>query len=134
MVIASVEVNYVTRALQRIKNFARIRKSWFGEGGEPAAVELAQQRANICNQCPMNYKGEWLWNIATQIAIAARSELRRIMNLRVEGEEKLGVCEVCGCKLKIKIWTPFKHIYRQTTPEQLSKYPDHCWITKEKPQ
>ena len=124
----------MTRTFQRIQNFNRIRKSWFGAGGEPVPTELAQQRANVCATCPMNYKGEWWWNMATQLAINARSELRRIMNLHVEGEEKLGVCEVCGCRLKLKIHTPYKHIYRQSTSEQLTKYPNHCWILKEKPQ
>jgi hypothetical protein len=31
------------------------------------------------------------------------------MNLHVEGEEKLGVCEVCGCQ-PLKIHVPYKHI------------------------
>lgn len=122
------------RTLQRADQFNRIRRAWLGEGGDPVSPDLANQRANICLQCPKNYKGSWLWNQATEWTIAAWSRLRDVMKLHVQGEEGLGVCEVCGCKTKLKIHVPYRHIYRQTTPEMMEKYPSHCWIQKEKPQ
>lgn len=124
----------IPRILQKADQFNRVRKAWFGSGGEPVSTELAQARANVCLQCPMNYQGSWIWNNVAEWTIAAWSRLRDVMKLHVDGEEKLGVCEVCGCKTKLKIHVPFRHIYRQSTPEQIEKYPDHCWISKEKPQ
>ncbi len=56
------------------------------------------------------------------------------MNLHVDGEEGLGTCEICGCVQKLKIWVPHRHIYKQTTPAQLEKFPSFCWIQTEKPQ
>ena len=120
-----------TNRIAQTTNFLAVRKSWFGDGGEPVSTELAQARADVCLKCPMNYKGDWLWNMATQLAINAQSRLRKMMNWTVEGEEGLGVCEICGCKERLKIMVPIKHILRHTSPEQLTKYPPHCWIRKE---
>ena len=112
-------------------NFLAVRKSWLGEGGHAVPDELAQARADVCLKCPMNYKGDWLWGMATQIAINAQSKLRRMMNLHVEGEEGLKTCEACGCKLLLKVHIPIDHIYRHSTIEQLTKYHSDCWIRKE---
>jgi hypothetical protein len=124
-------MGWVTTRISQTTNFLAIRKSWFGDGGEPVSTELAQSRANVCLTCPMNYKGDWLWNMATQLAINAQSKLRNMMNIRLEGEEDLGVCEVCGCKPKLKCLVPIEHIKRHSSKEQLAKYPAHCWIRKE---
>ena len=92
------------KRIAQTRNFLAVRKSWFGAGGEPVSPELAQARANVCLKCPMNYKGDWLWNMATQMAINAQSQLRSIMKLKVEGEEDLKTCEACGCVTRLKIY------------------------------
>lgn len=120
-----------TTRIAQATNYLAIRKSWFGDGGEPVAPEVAQARANVCLKCPMNYKGDWLWSMATQLAINAQSRLRKIMNLKVEGENDLKTCEACGCVIKLKVHVPISHIYRHTTIEQLTKYHPACWIRKE---
>ncbi len=124
-------MGWITARVSQATNFLAIRKSWFGEGGEPVSTELAQSRANVCLTCPMNYKGDWLWNMATQLAINAQSKLRKMMNLKVNGEEDLKTCEACGCLIKLKIFVPISHIQRHTSVEQLTKYAPQCWIRKE---
>ena len=119
------------KRIAQTRNFLAVRKSWFGAGGEPVSPELAQARANVCLKCPMNYKGDWLWNMATQMAINAQSQLRSIMKLKVEGEEDLKTCEACGCVTRLKVFVPITHIYRHTSTEQLTKYAADCWIRKE---
>jgi hypothetical protein len=123
--------------IHQAKTFNKIRHEWLGEGGEAVPIEQAQARADICTgrlsgkPCPNNYQGSWLYNVVTAIVINSQLELRRAMSINVEGEESLKVCEVCGCRLQLKVHVPFRHIYRHTTPEQLSKYPDFCWQQKE---
>ncbi len=119
------------KRLAQTRNFLAVRKSWFGNGGEPVSIELAQARANVCLKCPMNYKGDWLWSMATQLAINAQTNLRRLMNLKLEGEQDLKTCEACGCKILLKVHTPIAHIYRTISTEQLTKYHQDCWIRKE---
>lgn len=105
----------------------KILHDWLGESGQPVPPAEAQARANICLQCPYNYQGSWVWNLATSIAIARQMQLREIMKLKLEGEEKLNICEKCGCKLKLKVHTPFHHLYRHTSDEQFAKFPLECW-------
>lgn len=117
--------------VQRVDQFLRIRHDWFGEGGQPVPTPLAQTRADVCLQCPRNFRGGWVWNMATAMAIAAQTRLKAILNIHLEGEENLKVCEVCGCKIQLKVFTPIRHLYRHTTPQQVQTFPDHCWIKKE---
>lgn len=129
--------------VQRVDQFLRIRHDWFGEGGVPVPTPLAQARADVClngdpeiqkdgtHRCRRHYKGPWIWNMATAMAIAAQTRLKAILNIRLEGEKNLKVCEVCGCKLQLKVFTPIRHLYRHTTPQQVQAFPDHCWIKKE---
>lgn len=117
--------------IARLNQGRKILHDWLGAGGVPVPIDNAQIRANTCVDCKYNYKGSWLWNISTSLAIAAQTELKETMKIRIEQESKLGVCEVCGCKLKLKIHVPFQHIYRHTSDEQFAKYPDWCWQKQE---
>lgn len=121
----------VMQHLQQAAVGQKILRDWLGAEGKPVSAELAQARANVCLTCPKNHSGEWLWNTVTHFTINARSKLRHAMNLHVIGEEGLNTCEVCGCVIKLKIWTPLKHIRRFTSPEMLARYPDFCWLPKE---
>jgi hypothetical protein len=124
-------------AAQMIKQLLQLNQGrktlhdWLGAGGIPVPLPEAQARADICLKCPFNYKGNWLWKVAVSMAISAQMMLRQAMNLRLEGEESLGVCELCGCMLKLKTHVPFRHIYRFTSDQQFTKYPDFCWQQKE---
>ncbi len=124
-------MGWITTRVAQATNYLAIRKSWFGDGGEPVSTELAQSRASVCLICPMNYKGDWLWNMVTQLAINAQFRLRKMMNLKVNGEENLKTCEACGCPIKLKVFVPISHIQRHTSVEQLTKYDTNCWIRKE---
>lgn len=119
--------------IKKVDQFIKVRRDWLGEGGEPVPLEQAQARADVCtgrltgNPCKFNYQGSWLWSMITSMAIRSQMTLRHIMNLKLEGEDTLRTCEVCGCPLKLKVHVPFKHIYRHTTPDHFSKFPDFCW-------
>lgn len=118
--------------LQQLVQGKRVLHDWLGEGGIPVPINVAQARADVCNDnCPKNYHGSWLWNIATSMAIASQMKLRRIMGLKLNGEKTLDVCEVCGCVLKLKVHVPFEHIYRHMSLEQFSSFPPNCWMLKE---
>lgn len=120
--------------LQQLNQGRKILHDWLGDGGNPVPKEQAQHRANVCAACPMNYKGAWIWNMATAIAIASQMKLRRTMQISLEDEDKIGICEVCGCQLKLKVHVPFMHIYRHTSEQQFSKFPEMCWQIQEMKQ
>lgn len=113
--------------IKEIRQGGRILKDWLGDGGQPVPVSQAQARADICAKCPHNYKGHWLWSMATSLAIRAQMDLRRVMAISLRDEDELHICEICGCQLKLKVHVPFAHIYRHTADEMFTKYPDFCW-------
>lgn len=106
---------------------------WLGTGGTPVPAYLSQVRANKCLQCPHNGHGTWWERSTDAIAMVIRSHLeaRSKMNLRVEGEENMFMCSVCGCATKLKVHVPIEHISSHLTTEKLKEFPDHCWIRHE---
>ena len=71
----------------------------------------------------------------TQPAQVIAKQLERIsgMKLTTSVDDKLQICTVCLCPLKVKVHTPVEYIKRHTTPEvasELAAVPG-CWVTKE---
>lgn len=128
--------------LKQMAGAAPILAEWFGEGGEPVSRELAGKRANVCRNihdfapCEKNVSPNW-WQknltnpIAQTIIALLEFKQRTELHLPVDVEEDLNMCLSCGCALRLKIWTPIKHIAAHTTPEQLEEYPAFCWILRE---
>ena len=107
--------------------FYRTKRDWFGDGGIPAAPELAQKRADICKTCPYN-KESRVWELfagAAAFAVKQQLKLKSELSLRVNGEEDLHVCSACLCILGLKVHTPLKYILESS--ETGAMHPD-CWI------
>ncbi len=103
--------------------------SWLGAGGQPVEKSEAQRRSEICLKCPLNVEPKW-WERMTKNPIAeairVTLELKHGMNLSVEGEDKCGVCKICGCALPLKIWVGMEHIRNQVG--NLQDAPAFCWM------
>lgn len=84
----------------------------------------------------MNNNGEGTWeSIKGKIAdhVKQQIELKNSMQMRVDGEKSLGICDACGCVLRLKVWVPIQHIKDNT--EDDTEFADGCWIMSElKPQ
>lgn len=95
--------------------------------GTVVELEEAQRRANICIECDNNEKAS-----STALFVAGRIrrliELKNKLGLRVEGEKKLGQCEVCECVLKLQVWEPMELVEKQRNKH--AGYPAHCWKTE----
>lgn len=119
--------------LERAKSIPKgieVIGNWLGEGGIPVTPDLAQQRANICINCPLNKKGNSL------IAVLARSvhmhvRVKNKLGIRVLGEKKLGECGVCMCDLKLKVHVPIKLIRRTLHADEVEQFPTYCWQISE---
>ena len=124
--------------LTEIKNDATgaaLLADWLGEGGETVDQATAEARAAVCLQCPMHRPGKW-WEIVFKDPMAhwirTRLAIKHRLGLRLSVEDKMGMCSVCGCALRLKAWTPTKFIAAHTSPEKLSEYPKTgCWIRSE---
>jgi hypothetical protein len=112
---------------------AVVIRDWLGEGGNPVPQTLAESRAAICVNCPENRQPNW-WDIhKDKIALAIRKMLafKNDCEMRVNSEYKIQMCRVCGCCLRLKVWTPITHIRDNVPQEALDKAPDYCWMRGE---
>lgn len=86
--------------------------------------EKAEKRASVCVKCPHNvFYGEdkdipkfqkWTDNIA----------LECVEGLKVSCHERLGMCEICSCVLKAKVWSGEKIV---NDKEVYDSFPDNCF-------
>lgn len=107
--------------------------SWLGEGGKPVPQELSELRGSICAQCPYN-KPESGFSVMGSVAATVKdwSEARAGLKLSTSHDDKLGICEICGCHLKLKVHVPAQHIEAGTPDGLLQLFPaNFCWIRKE---
>lgn len=114
----------------KIANGAQIIKDWLGSGGFAVDRTLAQTRADVCVNCPMNKPGSKITD-AVASAIKEHIQLKNTMGLRVQGEKSLHQCGVCLCATRLKIWCPIELISARTDQDELAKFPEMCWIRKE---
>lgn len=119
---------------RRISTGAAVLHDWLGEGGKPVVPALAVQRAEICVTCPKNGGGDWTTRFTTPAVehIRRQLSLRREMDLKTPDDDNLGVCTACSCPLKLKVWTPLKHILAHTSELVKTDLDSRCWILREK--
>lgn len=122
------------KSARYLANGAEAWIEFLGPEQEPVALEIATRRASVCAKCPLNRPAKgWIDTISTAAAKATKEyfHIRDALELRVEGEEKLGICDACWCPLKLKIWMPIKHIIDHTPEEVLADLHKDCWIRSE---
>lgn len=128
------------KSARYLANGAQALIEFLGPEQEPVALEIATRRAAIClgseerKPCPLNLPAKgWKKTISKLALKATRAyfHIKDALELRVEGEEKLGICDACWCPLKLKIWMPIKHIIDHTPEEVLADLHKDCWIRSE---
>lgn len=122
----------VSRVLALVSG-AKTLARWLGEGCEPVPQTLADARAGVCGQCPLNVKGDWFDRVTGEIADLVRAEVtaKSAMNLRVPNEDSIGTCDACGCNLRLKVWVPIDTILPGMSDEVLGRLEARCWVLKE---
>lgn len=116
--------------LKQAQQMYEIISDWLGEGGRPVHPDHSQKRADVCLKCPKNNTSvsfESRFKGAVAAKIKRLIEIKNQMNLRVNGEKSLGVCDVCECVLKLKAHVPIKHIVENMDDVTMNDFPDDCW-------
>ena len=112
---------------------------WLGDSGavQPLVAELRSRRCLYGDggkPCPMNLAPNW-WerHIKEPIAqwIKGELELKANMDLTIEDEDKLNMCQCCGCAIRLKIWCKRDLLRSHIPQEQVNKTPPWCWIRQE---
>lgn len=115
---------------ERAKNYARggvILTDWLYGGVSTVSVEKAQDRANVCISCLHNQNSPITEHISE--SIKEQVELKNSLSLHLEDEGALHTCQICSCALRLKCWVPMDKL--KPTEEELSKFPNFCWMTTE---
>lgn len=127
----------VERILGRIRSITRgaaTLADWIGDGAVPVSPFVADRRATACSGCPMNRPVEDFSEVITGSiadAIQAQTIVKNAIGASSSMEEKLGVCDACGCHLRLKVHVPLKTIRERTDPETMDAFHPACWIRNE---
>jgi len=108
--------------------------AWLGKGGKPVAQELANSRAGVCVKCPKNNRvGDWKSLFTKPAAALLQKEIehRNKLKLQTPFDADLGVCDACGCVLRLKTHTPLVDIVEHMTENIKNDLHPDCWILKE---
>lgn len=109
-------------------------KDWLGEGGETVPQVQADDRAALCLKCPKNVLPNWWGKVVKHPVIEIiheQLELKNARKLAVPQEDKLHLCDVCGCAINLAVWAPVERLAEHTPTDHLHYYPDFCWKRKE---
>lgn len=107
---------------------------WLGAGLKPVAKDLAESRAAICATCPKNEKAtllESIFAVPAMEIIRKQIGIRNDMKLETAHDRELGLCGVCHCVTRLKVFCPTEHIKLNTGAGLLNEFPDFCWVKKE---
>lgn len=106
---------------------------WIGDGAHAVSPEQSSGRAAVCVGCPKNNPGDLLSFFTRPAAEAIRRTIakKNEMKLSTPSDEKLGVCDVCDCPLKLKVHLPVDFIRARLSQAVRSELPAHCWMVKE---
>lgn len=107
-----------------VARFMRVVTNFVSQGGKLVDSELANQRADICVDCP--------FNVPIRGCMGCSGIIPRLMKL-VGGrttpyDNMLRGCGVCGCQLRAKVHIP-AHVMSGVDDPML--FPDHCWVRQE---
>jgi len=122
-------VKSVTTVAKGALNLAQL----FGPSEKPVVKTVAEQRAMICAVCPENDKGDWTRYFTEPAALGIRKIFGFVndSNLITTRDKELGICKVCQCPLRLKVWPELEFIRAHTDAETMAALPYACWIKSE---
>jgi hypothetical protein len=100
--------------------------------GERPSQELANARAAVCADCPMNQE----IHACSHCNIATLNRLveKLVGKITTPYDSQLKACAVCHCNLRAKISTKHEAIWRFMSLGEKKQLPANCWIITEAPK
>lgn len=129
------QVSVAAGAASKIWSGVRTLNEWI-DSGEPAVPsELSRVRAITCSACPKNTAGDFTSWFTKPAAGAIKMQIERMQERKLSTpvDDKLNVCDVCLCPLKLKVHTPLKYIKSNMSELVLADLQkvEKCWIVQE---
>ena len=122
----------VAGAVIKVERGIETLLDWETSGLPPVSEDLSNWRASICVQCPKNGKGDLTRWFTVPASEQIRSHMERLhkLELKTFHDEKLGVCEMCLCALKLKVHAPAELVKKHLDPALAKELPPNCWMLK----
>jgi hypothetical protein len=114
-VVSTSDVKEATRRTTRLK---------WGHGDFLAPLEEAEARAVVCAGCTENTQG-----FCTTCNGLKAYVIDAIGDRKTSVDEKLGVCGVCKCLIRAKVWISKAALKAVTSEAEALKYPVSCWMS-----
>lgn len=126
-------VGAVVAGTRKVVTGIAVLLDWLGQGGKPVDPLQAEARAGTCAACPHNKPDDLtaVFTVPASELIRKQLAIKNDLKIATPYDEKLGICELCACPLKLKVHTPIVHILKRLPQEVLAKLPDFCWIAQE---
>lgn len=123
----------LSQSAGRVAAGVNVIADMFGKEGPIRDKSVAERRAAICVECPMNDKGDWtrFFTVPAQAMIRKALGVVKDLDLTTSLDEKLQICQVCGCPLKGKVWARLPHILNHISKNDYGQLPPQCWIAQE---
>jgi len=120
----------VAGAVRKIEAGVETLLDWEKNGQPPVSASEAAWRASICAGCPQNRQGQLTDFFAAAAAEKIRTRLARLHGLKLTTpyDDRLQVCDVCLCPLKLKVFTPLDIIRAHEPAGLREQFPQHCWL------
>lgn len=128
--------NVVGGQVKKVAAGVKVLLDWLGSGGRAVPKEQAEKRAATCVLCPQNKDGDWTAMFTKPVSEMLRLQLgiKNDLKLATSKDDKLYVCQACSCPLKLKVWSPLKHVLDNmddATKARLQPSEPVCWILEE---
>jgi len=122
--------------LPKMISGAAVLDEFLGAGGVAIPPEQAWARAITCATCEHNGQGDWTSYFTKPASEMVRKWLgiKHDLGLTTPEDEKLNVCEICLCPLKLKVHVPMPAIKAHLHPstlEDLKANAPWCWMLKD---
>lgn len=122
--------------VKKVAAGVKVLLDWLGSSGRAVPRELAEKRAAVCIACPKNKDGDWTAMFTNPVSEMLRLQLgiKNDLKLTTSKDDQLHVCQACACPLKLKVFTPIRHIVDnmdEATKARLQPKEPVCWIISE---
>jgi len=124
------------KRVQRLVAGAVTVAEFFKSKEDAVPRPVADARGAICAFCPKNLPGSFESFFTVPVSQALRSSLEKLkeLDLSTPYDEKLNVCDVCLCPMKLKVHFPLDLLLKRMPSdvlEELKAVVPPCWIITE---
>lgn len=132
-------VSAAAASVKAIWQGVKTLNDWIDSGEPAVAPELSARRAEVCASCPKNAAGSFESWFTRPASEAMRRQLERVQDrkLTTSFDDKLNICQVCFCPMRLKVHVPIVAINAHLSDETRSALKavtnpsGGCWLPKE---